>query len=258
VKECKICKENLNVRERHLCKKCRSLTFELSCPECNISRIVTAAYFWKAKLSLPLCSSCARIGEKSTLRIRKKLETEELRRQNGFRKTYTQEGREKLSKASSKRYTEEYKKAIRVKYEEKGTWTKLKELEDYEFYKRVSHWKSQVLTENTIGVEKLKHGNLYSKTRDKNDLVRDHMFSRRQGFTEKVFPEILRHPANCQLLTHVDNLNKSKTTNDSSLTLEELFSRIKQWTLIHEEHSKCLELIEKYCNGERYNKSNYL
>ena len=83
------------------------------------------------------------------------------------------------------------------------------------------------------------------------------MFGRKSGFDKKVFPEILRHPGNCQLITHSNNIKKSKSNNDCVITLENLFERILLWG-DYEEQELCLSLIEKYKNGERYKKENYI
>jgi hypothetical protein len=40
--------------------------------------------------------------------------------------------------------------------------------------------------------------------------------------------------------------------------LDNLFDRILNWNLEYNEHTICLELIEKYKDGLRYNKENYI
>ncbi len=52
------------------------------------------------------------------------------------------------------------------------------------------------------------------------------MYSVKDGFINGISPEIIKHPANCKLMKHIDN-NKKKT--NSSITLEELMERIKNW-----------------------------
>ena len=46
------------------------------------------------------------------------------------------------------------------------------------------------------------------------------------GFKQKISPEIISHPANCQILLHIDN-NKKKSR--SSITYVELLERISIW-----------------------------
>jgi hypothetical protein len=55
---------------------------------------------------------------------------------------------------------------------------------------------------------------------------RDHMFSVRDGFRLGILPEIVKHPANCNLMLHKDN-NVKKTK--SSITITQLLERIKNW-----------------------------
>lgn len=69
----------------------------------------------------------------------------------------------------------------------------------------------------------------YSPSNKKNNLSgisRDHKFSIRDGFTLNIDPEIIKHPANCQLIPHPKNLLKNAK---SDITLEELLVRIEEW-----------------------------
>ena len=59
-----------------------------------------------------------------------------------------------------------------------------------------------------------------------NGVSRDHMYSVKEGFKNKVSPLLISHPANCQLLRQLDNGKKSAR---STITLEELMARIKIW-----------------------------
>lgn len=65
-----------------------------------------------------------------------------------------------------------------------------------------------------------------NKGNNLNGISKDHMYSVKDGFINNVGPEIIKHPANCQLLKHGDN-NKKNT--NSSITLNELKNRIKKW-----------------------------
>ncbi len=73
-----------------------------------------------------------------------------------------------------------------------------------------------------------KHG-WYSAANHGNNLSgisRDHMISVRYGFDNNIDPEIIRHPANCQLMQH----NKNSTKHSKcSITLDELMYRINDW-----------------------------
>lgn len=59
-----------------------------------------------------------------------------------------------------------------------------------------------------------------------NGVSRDHKLSIREGFDLGVDPKIISHPANCQLMSHNDNVSKNKK---SDITEEKLKSLIKEW-----------------------------
>jgi hypothetical protein len=59
-----------------------------------------------------------------------------------------------------------------------------------------------------------------------NGVSKDHMYSVRDGFINKVDPEIIKHPANCRLILHKENNIKKF---NSIISLEELEERIKNW-----------------------------
>jgi hypothetical protein len=57
-------------------------------------------------------------------------------------------------------------------------------------------------------------------------ISRDHMLSISEGFKLNIDPELIKHPANCELMEHSDN---AKKRTKSSITLEELKERINKW-----------------------------
>jgi hypothetical protein len=174
-------------------------------------------------------------------------------------KTHTKESKEIIGIKSKQKWTDEYKRYMREANEKAGNYIPLIEKDDYLFYREISNWKDLILNDGIIGIGLLKQYSFYSKNnRNKNGLVRDHMYSRRLGFQEKVFPEILKHPANCQLLTHSDNIKKSKLKHDSIITLDELFERIESWPYHYENKNECISLITEYRKGNRYLKQNYI
>jgi hypothetical protein len=59
-----------------------------------------------------------------------------------------------------------------------------------------------------------------------NGLDRDHMFSIYDGFKNNIDPEVIKHPANCELLLSSDNRSKG---SNSSITIDELMNRIELW-----------------------------
>jgi hypothetical protein len=65
-----------------------------------------------------------------------------------------------------------------------------------------------------------------NKGNNLNGVSRDHMYSVKDGFINKINPDFIKHPANCQLLKHTDNSIKN---SKSIITLDELMERIKNW-----------------------------
>lgn len=171
---------------------------------------------------------------------------------------HTKETIETISTKSRNKFTVEYLEKVRKVNEQRGVWVPLEKKDDYHFYRGLSNWNGQILNENTHGIELLKYGEFYNKNnRKKDSLIRDHMYGRISGFENGVFPEIIKHPANCQIITHSNNIKKSKSNNDCVISLDDLFERIKLWpNYIYQD--ACLSLIEKYKNGERYKKEDYI
>lgn len=58
--------------------------------------------------------------------------------------------------------------------------------------------------------------------------VRDHLLSRRYGFDNNIDPDIISHPANCEIVLNTENIRRAHT-NDNLITLEELLERIENW-----------------------------
>lgn len=61
-----------------------------------------------------------------------------------------------------------------------------------------------------------------------NGVSRDHMISIKFGYENKIDPEIIKHPANCQLLIHNNNSTKNAKC---SILLDDLMKRIQEWNL---------------------------
>lgn len=59
-----------------------------------------------------------------------------------------------------------------------------------------------------------------------NGISRDHIVSVKYGFNNGINPEIISHPANCQLLRHNDNVSKYTSC---TISIEELLEKIKLW-----------------------------
>jgi hypothetical protein len=167
---------------------------------------------------------------------------------------HTKQVRAVIGTASSKKFTPEYREKQRQTFEERGIWIPLEQKSDWDIYKQLSYWQQRMIDlmpkEVILQINKI---GLYKAGKNNRGLVRDHLFSRREGFELGVFPEILRHPANCQFITHGDNVRKRfKTQYGSGIPLEELCSRIEKWTGPWNEQEVCLKRIRQYRQGQRY------
>lgn len=160
-------------------------------------------------------------------------------------KSHTDETRSIISKKSSQKFTEEYKERLY----ESGLWTRPEEKSDFEIYNELSNWIKPMwdIAENQ---NLLEHG-IWHPTQNRNGVVRDHIVSRKFGFDNGVFPEILRHPANCSIMLHKNNSSKGPK---SGLTLYELFDKIKKYQGTWFEHDLVLEKIKLYENGNFWNR----
>lgn len=62
-----------------------------------------------------------------------------------------------------------------------------------------------------------------SKGSNLNGISKDHLLSISEGSKLNISPKIMKHPANCRLIRHNDNISKG---SKSTITLEELIKRI--------------------------------
>lgn len=61
-----------------------------------------------------------------------------------------------------------------------------------------------------------------------NGVSRDHIYSIRDGYNNKIDSNIIKHPANCLLMTQSKNSSKHSKSN---ITLDELKNKINDWNL---------------------------
>lgn len=164
-----------------------------------------------------------------------------------------------IGKKSSEKFTKEFKDKQYKTMVERGIWIRKEEKDPYHFYRELSNWKCNVLAFDVKGSEKAMRFGFYNYKNNREGLVRDHRYSRLSGFKELIFPEILRHPFNCEFITLDDNARKhhSKKISSDSITIEELFEGIKTYSKNYEEQLICLEKIKQYEQGFRYNSKDY-
>lgn len=88
----------------------------------------------------------------------------------------------------------------------------------------------------------VKHG-WYNRETNPSGVVKDHRFSVNIGWKLKVDPEIMSHPANCELLLNADNIRKSDAC---SVTLLELQKQVNN--VCKKCDSQCI-VSQRFTNG---------
>jgi len=174
---------------------------------------------------------------------------------NMLGKKHSVKTKEIISKKSSAKFTDEFKKKQRALFEKKGYWVPLNKVKPYIIYNRLANWSKKMFDLlSTKELRLLKEKGVYSNN-NTTGVVRDHKYPRYLGFIEGVHPIILRHPCNCQLLTHKDNITKGfkirKGLSYKSILLDKLFSNIKKYKKVWHEQQLCVEAVKLYESGER-------
>lgn len=161
---------------------------------------------------------------------------------------HTEKSKQKIGVKSKAKFTNDYKKRVRETLVKNGKAVPDSSKDDFEIYKAHAEWIHRMwdLVDDTTLLESNGIFNSFTNT---NGCVRDHRVSRFTGFKEGVFPEILRHPANCQLITHSHNSSKREK---SSLSITALFEKIKQHNKSWIEQDFVIDLITRYETGERF------
>lgn len=81
---------------------------------------------------------------------------------------------------------------------------------------------------NLIGFDDfLKYGIFNTKT-NTIGMCRDHIVSIEYGWRNEIDPKLISHPANCQLLSNIENISKGA---DCWMTVEQLQSKIDDWDI---------------------------
>ena len=160
--------------------------------------------------------------------------------------------RKKIGEKSKSKFNRPgYMDSFRKVMEERGHWVPLEQKDDYGFYFDLADWDEFALR----NLDEDSRNLFYSNTKR---YVRDHKFGRAAGFEFGVFPEILKHPVNCQILSRGENARKSRVNElDSVITINELFGAIGEYDLPYNDHDLCLFLIFCYQNGARYRREDY-
>lgn len=102
----------------------------------------------------------------------------------------------------------------------------------YKIYRPMCEFKFDILSyKSEFDLNLVEQYGWYSPTNKGNNILgisKDHMYSVKDGFINKVDVKIISHPANCKLMVHSKNSSKKCK---SIITLEELKKRIYEWDL---------------------------
>lgn len=262
IKHCQTCSAEFNVwpssNQKFCSKKCMGLAF-------TGNNNPNYANYWseenrikQSKLVKSKVDDVYRIKAGSANRG-KKFDAERIKKMHQHRtsdsyvRNHNEEIRKIIGKKSKEKFTDSFKKNLRIKNEQLGNWVPLSQKTDWEIYKKQSNWISKMfdLISDEQQICLLNENKVFNSKTNRKGVVRDHKYSRYEGFINQVFPEILRHPENCEITLHSTN---AKKRSNSSLTLEELFSSILNYNGNWKEHEVCLKLIDEYKNGKRWNR----
>jgi len=167
------------------------------------------------------------------------------------------ESKELIGNKSAAKFTDEYKQRFKLKMIDKGLWRPDIEKSDYEIYFKASNWVERMFDRSSVDELALlaEHG-VFNCRYNRVGVVRDHKFSRKAGFDLKVFPELIQHPANCQIILNSDNVKKRKKDigygYDNVWSLDDLFEAITSYSNKWENQDTCIELIKQYRGGNRW------
>lgn len=76
-----------------------------------------------------------------------------------------------------------------------------------------------------------------------NGVSRDHMYSVSAGYKNNIPASVIAHPANCRLLLQSDNFKK---LGDCSITLDELYERIRLWEMKYGKYQSSTWNVNKH------------
>lgn len=182
------------------------------------------------------------------------------RSSESYSRPHSEQSKKIIGEKSKEKWTDEYKEKHRLRMESLGYWVPLKDKSDFEIYYQEADWTERIFDLITCKkqLRLLKKYGVFHNKNNVNGVVRDHMLSRRTGFNFGIFPQILRHPANCQILTSKDNIKKKngRYVDADHLTIDELFDRIESYTGSWKEQELCIRLISQYRVGKKYERSN--
>lgn len=252
---CKVCGKYIG--ERYKSRKCYKKTCSKECNHILISQNTAGENNGHYKNGVTIygkkCPKCGR-----PISLGAKLFCMKCTPKKSFSgKKHTEKNLQIISKRSREKWTNDFKENFLQTMISRGHWIDPCTKSDYEIYFTESDWiESMFNIPDLEGISFLKEYKIFHNKTNTRGCIRDHKFSRKSGFEQKVFPEILRHPCNCRIILHGENVKKRNNDIgfglDNIISLETLFYNIKQYNGAWKENNLCLDLIQKYERGERW------
>lgn len=118
---------------------------------------------------------------------------------------------------------------IRASLEKQGLWIPLSELSEWQIY---LHNVGSFTRENLRKYGELKFGNKWwiQTTKDRKEVLSmDHMYSKKQGFIDKIPPEIIGNIVNLDLIKFSNNASKGAKCSISKENLYLNFNKLKEY-----------------------------
>lgn len=177
------------------------------------------------------------------------------RSSDSYKRSHSDETKLLIGKKSAEKFKKSgFKERFRKSMEESKIWIPLEDLDAFTLYKRECYWVRPMwnLIDDVNQQQLLSELNVFHPTKNSKGCVRDHLFTKLDGFIHSVPPEILRHPANCRIITHSKNASKG---SKSDISLDMLFNLIYNYKRDWVEHDTVINLIQRYKDGFRWSKS---
>jgi hypothetical protein len=168
---------------------------------------------------------------------------------------HTEKTKKIIGMKSKLKFTPELKARMRKLLEGKGLWIPLSEKTDYDLYFELCAWPNRMFDIVEEGRDLLINQGVFNMKKNSKGVVRHHKLSRRDGFDNGVFPEIIRHPANCAIILHGDNVRER--FRKSIFNINDLFAEIESYQKPWTEQDLCIQKIREYRIGNRYDRKTY-
>lgn len=169
---------------------------------------------------------------------------------------WTDEEKRSVGQKSKEKFTPEFNERYRQTMEQRGHWIPRDRKTDAQIYYKEANWIDRMFDfiQDTSQLDELKQRGVFNAYTNTKGVVRDHIYSRHSGFNNGVFPEILRHPCNCQILSHSKNVKKRgcRYIDRDDQTLEQLFDKILHYNGNWKEQEICIQRIQEYKCGQRW------